>query len=242
MRFNILTIFPGFFESFFQEGIIRRSLEKKKIEVVFTNIRDFAVDRHAMTDDRPYGGGAGMVMKPQPLAEAIRSAKSQHQESRVILLTPQGQTYNQGIASRLSREKGLILICGRYEGVDERIREFFVEEEISIGDYVLTGGELGAMVIVDSVTRLLPGVLGSGDSAIMDTFSRGGLKYPQYTRPRSFEGKDVPDVLLTGDHARIEEWRFIKSVQMTRKRRPDLFAGMEFSTEEKKVLKRHGEL
>ncbi|MFO7760797.1 MAG: tRNA (guanosine(37)-N1)-methyltransferase TrmD [Thermodesulfobacteriota bacterium] len=242
MRFNLLTIFPGIFESFFREGIIRRSLEKKKIEVVFTDIRDFAVDRQAMTDDRPYGGGEGMVMKPRPLAEAIRSAKSRHQESRVILLTPQGQTYNQEIAARLSREKGLILICGRYEGVDERIREFFVEEEISIGDYILTGGEPGAMVIVDSVTRLLPGVLGSKDSALMDTFSRGGLKYPQYTRPRSFEGKDVPNVLLTGDHARIEEWRFIKSVQMTRERRPDLFAGMEFSQEEKKVLKRYGEL
>lgn len=242
MRFDLLTIFPDIFESFLREGIIRRSLESGKIEVAFSNIRDFASDRHAMTDDRPYGGGEGMVMKPEPLAGAIRQARSRHEESRVVLLSPQGQPYNQETASRLSREKGLILICGRYEGVDERIRESFVEEEISIGDYILTGGELGAMVIIDSVTRLLPGVLGCKDSAPRDTFSRGGLKYPQYTRPRSFEGKEVPEVLLTGDHARIEEWRLVKSVQATKKRRPDLFAGMRFSPEEEKILKKHGEL
>lgn len=242
MRFNLLTIFPAIFESFLQEGIIRRSLENRKIEVNLTNIRDFAVDRHAMTDDRPYGGGEGMVMKPEPLAGAIRHARSQHRESRIILLTPQGRAYDQDTAVRLSREKGLTLICGRYEGVDERIRESFIEEEISIGDYVLTGGELGAMVIIDSVTRLLPGVLGCADSALMDTFSRGGLKHPQYTRPSSFEGKEVPEVLLTGDHSRIEEWRFIKSVQATKQRRPDLYARMKFSPDEKKILIKYGEL
>lgn len=242
MRFNLLTIFPGIFESFLQEGIIRRSLESRKIEVVFTNIRDFALDRHAMTDDRPFGGGEGMVMKPEPLAEAIRSAKRQQEEARVILLTPQGRPYNQETALRVSQEKGLVLVCGRYEGIDERIREAFIEEEISIGDYVLTGGELGAMVIIDSVTRLLPGVLGCTDSALMDTFSRGGLKYPQYTRPRSFEGMEVPEVLLTGDHARIEEWRLVKSVQATRRKRPDLLAGMKFTPEEKKILKKCGEI
>jgi tRNA (guanine37-N1)-methyltransferase len=240
MRFDILTIFPELLESPLQEGIIRRAREDGAIEVSITNIRDFADDKHAMTDDRPYGGGEGMVMKPEPLAAAIRNAGSKSEEEYVVLLSPQGRKYTQRVAEELASKEHLVLVCGRYEGVDERIREHFIDEEISLGDYILTGGELAAMVVVDSITRILPGVLGCSDSAENDTFSRGGLKYPQYTRPRIFEGHEVPDVLLSGDHARIAEWRMIESVKMTRAKRPDLLDAMIFSPSEKKILKKQG--
>jgi len=242
MRFHVLTIFPNLLESPLQEGIIRRALQDGKIEVELVNIRDFALDKHAMTDDRPFGGGEGMVMKPEPLAAAIRQTRLANGESHVVLLSPQGRQYNQAVAVEFSRRKNLILICGRYEGVDERIRQHFVDEEISIGDYILTGGELAAMVIIDSVTRLLPGVLGCEGSVAGDTFSRGGIKYPQYTRPRDFEGHEVPEVLLSGDHSKIAEWRFAAGIRMTREKRPDLLAAMTFSKKELQVLKRHGVL
>ncbi|MCJ7603166.1 MAG: tRNA (guanosine(37)-N1)-methyltransferase TrmD [Desulfobulbaceae bacterium] len=242
MRFHVLTIFPNLLESPLKEGIIRRALQDGKIEVELVNIRDFATDKHAMTDDRPFGGGEGMVMKPEPLAAAIRQTKLGQAESHVVLLSPQGRQYNQAVAVEFSRRKNLILICGRYEGVDERIRQNFVDEEISIGDYILTGGELAAMVIIDSVARLLPGVLGCEGSVACDTFSRGGIKYPQYTRPRDFEGYEAPEVLLSGDHTKIAEWRFAAGVKMTREKRPDLLAAMTFSKKELQVLKRHGVL
>lgn len=240
MRFSILTIFPELLESPLQEGIIRRAIHAETIEVTITNIRDFAVDKHAMTDDRPYGGGEGMVMKPEPLASAIRNTGAGDEKGHVVLLSPQGRTYTQEIAEELAARKHLVLVCGRYEGIDERVRAHFIDEEISLGDYILTGGELAAMVIIDSVTRLLPGVLGCSDSAERDTFSRGGLKYPQYTRPQIFEGHDVPEVLLSGDHARIAEWRLIESVKVTRERRPDLLSKMIFSKAEMKILKKQG--
>ncbi|MCB2183851.1 MAG: tRNA (guanosine(37)-N1)-methyltransferase TrmD [Desulfobulbaceae bacterium] len=241
MRFHVLTIFPEFLESPLKEGIIRRALQGGSIEVHLSNIRDFALDKHSMTDDRPFGGGEGMVMKPEPLAAAIRKARAQCADSHVVLLSPQGRKYDQDVAAELARsEKDLILVCGRYEGVDERIRQNFIDEEISIGDYILTGGELAAMVIIDSVTRLLPGVLGCAGSAEYDTFSRGGLKFPQYTRPSVFEGHPVPEVLLSGDHEKISNWRFAAAVQMTKEKRPDLLADMAFSNEQLQVLADHG--
>ncbi len=242
MRFHVLTIFPNLLDSPLKEGIIRRALQAGKIEVELINIRDFTTDKHAMTDDRPFGGGEGMVMKPEPLAAAIRKVRNEHIHSHVVLLSPQGRQYDQAVAKKYSRLEDLVLICGRYEGVDERIRRYFVDEEISIGDYILTGGELAAMIIIDSVTRLLPGVLGCEGSVEFDTFSRGGIKYPQYTRPRDFEGYEVPEILLSGDHAKIAEWRFAAGVRMTLEKRPDLLASLTFNKAELRVLKKYGVL
>lgn len=242
MRFHVLTIFPNLLDSPLKEGIIRRALQAGKIEVALVNIRDFAMDKHAMTDDRPFGGGEGMVMKPEPLAAAIRLTREKYAKPHIVLLSPQGRQYNQTVANEYSRLEDLVLICGRYEGVDERIRQHFVDEEVSIGDYILTGGELAAMAIIDSVTRLLPGVLGCEGSVAADTFSRGGIKYPQYTRPQEFEGHGVPEILLSGDHSKIAEWRFVSGVRMTLEKRPDLLAEMTFDKKELKVLKKHGVL
>lgn len=240
MRFDILTIFPQLLASPLEEGIISRALRDGKIEIAIHNIRDFATDKHAMTDDRPFGGGEGMVMKPEPIAAALARVRQGHPGGKVVLLSPQGRRYDQGVAAELAREEHLVLLCGRYEGVDERIREHYVDEEISIGDYILTGGELAALVLVDSITRLLPGVLGCADSAANDTFSRGLLKHPQYTRPREFEGESVPEVLLTGDHQGVAEWRLVASVRQTMRRRPDLLRQAAFGTGELKILKKHG--
>ncbi|MFH1218106.1 MAG: tRNA (guanosine(37)-N1)-methyltransferase TrmD [Pseudomonadota bacterium] len=240
MLFHVLTIFPGLLSSPLDESIIRRARKDGKIDIKITDIRDFATDKHSMTDDRPFGGGEGMVMKPEPLAAAIRQARDGYAQSHVVLLSPQGRRYDQSVAADLAGKDVVILVCGRYEGVDERIRNNFVDEEISIGDYVLTGGELAAMVIIDSVTRLIPGVLGCSESAEFDTFSRGGLKYPQYTRPRDFEGHEVPEVLLSGDHEKIAQWRFAAAVQATMEKRPDLLAEMSFSKQELKLLQKYG--
>ncbi len=239
MIFDILTIFPELLVSPLQEGIIRRALQSGDITVNIRNIRDFAVDKQSMTDDRPFGGGEGMVMKPEPIVAALNRVKEGNPGGRVILLSPQGETYSHQTAKRLTGYDHLILLCGRYEGVDERIRQNFIDEEISIGDYILTGGELAAMVLIDSITRLLPGVLGCGDSAEKDTFSRGLLKHPQYTRPRVFQGLTVPEVLLSGDHQAISRWRFLESVRETMKRRPELLAMVSFSLEERKLLQDH---
>jgi tRNA (guanine37-N1)-methyltransferase len=192
-----------------------------------------------MTDDRPFGGGEGMVMKPEPIAGALRTIENDSPGGRVIFLSPQGKTYSQETAERLAGHEHLILLCGRYEGVDERIRANFVDEEISIGDYILTGGELAAMVLIDSITRLLPGVLGCEDSAGNDTFSRGLLKNPQFTRPRDFEGFTVPDVLLSGDHEAIAEWRLLTSIQQTLGKRPEMLVRANFTEEDLKILKKH---
>ena len=240
MRFDILTIFPDLLDSPLREGIIKRAIRDEKIEVAIHNIRDFALDRHAMTDDRPYGGAEGMVMKPEPLAAALAYVHTIVPGGRVVLLSPQGRTYTQELAEELAAIDHLILVCGRYEGVDERIRAHFVDEEISIGDYILTGGELAAMILIDSITRLLPGVLGCADSVRQDTFSRGLLKHPQYTRPSVFASHEVPEVLMSGDHAAIAEWRLVASVRQTMKLRPDLLSRISLSPEEKKILRRHG--
>lgn len=240
MRFDILTIFPDLLESPLQEGIIRRALLAGDITVHLHNIRDFAVDKHAMTDDRPYGGGEGMVMKPEPITAALQHVRSEAAGGKVILLSPQGRRYSQEVAEELASLEHLILVCGRYEGVDERVRLEYIDEEISLGDYILTGGELAAMVLVDSVTRLLPGVLGCAESASRDSFSRGLLKNPQYTRPRVFENIEVPSILLSGDHEAIAEWRFVEAVRATLLRRPDLFASLIFSEQERQLLHKNG--
>jgi len=239
MRFDIVTIFPQLLDSPLQEGIIRRAVAAGNISVNIHDIRDFALDKHTMTDDRPFGGGEGMVMKPEPIAGTLRAIEEKNPGGRVIFLSPQGRTFTQETAERLAVHAHLILLCGRYEGVDERIRANYVDEEISIGDYVLTGGELAAMVLVDSITRLLPGVLGCGDSAENDTFSRGLLKNPQYTRPREFEGYAVPEVLLSGDHAAIAEWRLVTPGRQTLKKRPELLVRAVFSKEELRILKKN---
>ena len=240
MRFDILTIFPEFFVSPLNEGMVRRALCAEQIRVAVHNIRDHAQDRHHMTDDRPFGGGEGMVMKPEPLAACLKAAVSEGPKPRVILLSPRGERFDQVAAARLAGEERLALVCGRYEGVDERFRSRYVDEELSIGDYVLTGGELAALVVLDAVTRLLPGVLGCKESAACDTFSRGLLKHGQYTRPRVFEDEAVPEVLLSGDHAAIAAHRFLESVRLTLARRPELLATVRFTPAETKMLGRAG--
>jgi len=236
MRFDILTLFPGMFSSPLRESILGKAIEKGLIEIVTVNIRDFAPDKHQVVDDAPYGGGQGMVMKVEPIVRAIEWAKAQNPSGWVIYLTPQGRPFNQGAARNLSSRSHLILVCGRYEGIDERVRERFVDEEISIGDYVLTGGELAALVVIDAVSRLLPGVLGSDQSAEEDSFFHSLLEYPQYTRPISFRGSEVPEVLLSGNHGAISSWRRRKALERTLVRRPDLLPQADLSNGDKRVL------
>lgn len=237
MDFRILTIFPEIFNSFLSHGIIRRAIEAKIISVCPVDIRDFAKGKHRITDDRPYGGGSGMVMKPEPLAGAIREAKKRMPGGKTILLSPQGRPFKQSVASEFSLLDGLIFICGRYEGVDERIYPY-IDEEVSIGDYVLTGGEPAAMIIIDAVTRLLPDALGGTDSAEKDSFSDHLLEHAHYTRPPVFEGDSVPDVLLSGNHKEIENWRQESSLVRTLLKRPDLLKVKELNTKDKVNLKR----
>ena len=239
MIFDILTIFPDLLESPLKEGIIRRARLNEQISTNIIDLRIFAADPHSMTDDRPFGGGEGMVMKPEPLAAAVESIQNSGQLPRVILLSPQGRKYNQAIAEELAQDSHLVLVCGRYEGVDERFRADYVDDEISIGDFILTGGELAAMVVIDSITRLLPGVLGCAESATKDTFSRNLLKHPQYTRPRIFNEHSVPEELLSGNHEKIEAYRFITSVKRTLERRPDLIRNVKFSADEYSLLHKH---
>ena len=236
MRFDILTLFPNMLSSPFQESILGKAIEKELIHIRTINIRDFTLDKHQVVDDTPYGGGQGMVMKVEPIARAIESVKSQNPSAWTVYLTPQGKQLNQELALNLSSRSHLILLCGRYEGVDERVRELFVDEEISIGDYVLTGGELAAMVIIDAVSRLLPGVLGSDQSATDDSFFNSLLEYPQYTRPFDFRGSCVPEVLLSGNHSAISLWRRREALKRTLVRRPDLLAKANLSNEDKKLL------
>ncbi len=238
MNFTVLTIFPEMFSALLVGGIVKRAIEGEYISVEPINIRDFAKDRHRTVDDRPYGGGCGMVMKPEPAAEAIRQARKKHPESYTLLLTPQGRRFDQQVAQELAGCSGLILVCGRYEGIDERVREHLVDDELSIGDYVLTGGELAAMVVIDAVSRLIPGTLGSEDSAQEDSFSTGLLEHPQYTRPRSFEGADVPDVLLSGNHGAVKEWRRQASLVRTMLNRPDLLMDQPLTRSDMEFMKR----
>lgn len=237
MNFIVLTIFPEMFDPFWSHGIIRRALEAKKIEASAVNIREFAEDRHQVTDDRPFGGGSGMVMKPEPLAGAIRAASQTAPSAKRILLTPQGRVFNQGMARELASFDGLILVCGRYEGIDERICDDLIDYEISIGDFVLTGGELAAMTIIDAVTRLIPGALGGEDAAEKDSFSNGLLEHAHYTRPRIFEDNAVPEVLLSGHHQEIEKWRLASSLARTLLKRPDLLLNRDLSAPEIEILK-----
>lgn len=236
MKFVVLTIFPELLEAFWANGILRRAVESGTLEPLAINIRDFAPGRHHVTDDRPYGGGCGMVMKPEPLAAAIREAKSKAPRAPVILLSPQGRLFDQQTAGELAAAQELILICGRYEGIDERVSEQFVDLEVSIGDFVLTGGELAAMVIMDAVTRLIPGALGNEDSAEQDSFRHGRLDHAHYTRPPSFESRQVPEVLLSGHHERVAQWRRADALMRTLAKRPDLLRGGTLSIEEVKIL------
>ncbi|WP_028845793.1 tRNA (guanosine(37)-N1)-methyltransferase TrmD [Thermodesulfatator atlanticus] len=239
MRFDIITIFPEYFESPLKVGALKKAQEKGLISINFLNLRDFAFDKHKMVDDRPFGGGEGMVFKPEPLFRAIEKTKREG-NPYIVYLSPQGRLLNQKIVRELYEKKHLVLICGRYEGIDERIREHFIHDEISIGDYVVFGGEVAALVIVEAVARLVPGVVGKRDSVEKETFSQGLLKYPQYTRPRNFMGYEVPQVLLSGDHAKIEKWRRQKSLEVTFKRRPDLLKAAELTPEDKEFLKKLG--
>lgn len=220
MQIDVITIFPGMLEGFLGESMMKRAVKLGAVNFRAVNLREFTFDRHHTTDDRPFGGGPGMVMKPEPLFLAVESLQTP--VARVILMTPSGRPFSQSKARELSRESHLVFICGHYEGVDERVREALVHEEISIGDYVLTNGVLPAAVVIDSVVRLLPGVLGGEGAAEQESFSEGLLEYPHYTRPADFRGRKVPDILLQGDHAAIAEWRAQQSRERTRERRPDL--------------------
>jgi len=223
MRIDVLTLFPEIFESPLSHSIVKRAQEQGIVEIALTNIRDFAIGDYRKVDDKPYGGGPGMVMMPGPVFDCFEHVRAQvAPPGRVILLTPQGQPFNQAKAAELSQRERLILIAGRYEGFDERIRIGLDAEQISIGDYVLNGGELAALVVIDAVVRLLPGALGDEDSAKDDSFSNGLLEYPQYTRPEVFRHMKVPDILLSGDHGKIAEWRRQQSLERTRRHRPDL--------------------
>lgn len=236
MIFDILSIFPAMFSSPLEESIVGKARDRGLIEVRVHNIRDYALDKHQMTDDRPFGGGEGMVMKPEPIVGALRAIKDDGPPARIILLTPIGRLFNQEIAREFSCLARLILICGRYEGVDERVAEFFTDDEISIGDYVLTGGELAAMIVVDAVTRLLPGALGNASSASADSFSEPVLEHPQYTRPQDFEGMGVPAVLVGGNHESIRRWRRGQALLRTSVQRPDLFARLDLTPEDIALL------
>ena len=233
MQIEILTIFPQLFESTFRGGMIRQATKKGLLRIKVTDLRDFATDRHRTVDDRPYGGGEGMVMKPEPIFRSVETSKKRAgKRVHVVILSPQGETLNQSVANGLTRHQYVLLICGRYEGVDQRVADHLADQEISIGDYVLSGGEFAAMVVTDAVCRLIPGVLGNADSVLEDSFMYGQLDYPQYTRPADFRGWRVPPVLSCGDHEEIRRWREEQAYHRTRTRRPDLLASSRQPGEE----------
>jgi tRNA (guanine37-N1)-methyltransferase len=241
VRVDIFTLFPEMFAGPFDSSIIKRAVSQGTLNFKIHNIRDYSHDKHHTVDDYAYGGGAGMVMKPEPVFEAVETVLSQSIEMKdkklsIILLTPQGKLFNQAIAGELAKNDWLMLVCGHYEGLDERIREHLVTHEISIGDYVLTGGELASMVVVDTVVRLIPGVLGSNESLLYESHTGGLLEYPQYTRPEIFREWQVPDVLLSGNHAQIAKWRRQQSVLRTAERRPDLLNKVELTQKEKELV------
>lgn len=238
MRIDVLTTFPQVIEAVCTESILGRAQEKGIIEIRAVNLRDYATDKHKSTDDEPYGGGPGMVMKCEPVFRAVEALMSAAvpNRPRIVLMTPQGKRLDQRLAEELARESHLIIICGRYEGVDERIREHLVTDEVSIGDYILSGGELPALVLIETVARLVPGVLGDETSAKNESFTSGLLEYAQYTRPANFRGYKVPDVLLSGNHAEIERWRRRNSLERTLKRRPDLLESAPLTDEDRAIL------
>ncbi|MDU3804072.1 tRNA (guanosine(37)-N1)-methyltransferase TrmD [Paraclostridium bifermentans] len=225
MRFHIMTLFPEIFNSYMNESIMKRAVEKGIIEVNIYNIRDFSTNKHKKVDDYPFGGGAGMVMTPQPIYDTYKHIidKFDIKDPRVVYLTPKGKVHNQNIASEMSTFEDVIFLCGHYEGIDQRIIDSIVTDEISIGDYVLTGGELPALILIDSISRLIPGVLSQNESFEEESFKDDLLEYPHYTRPREFMGMEVPEVLLSGNHKKIDEWRHEKSIEITKERRPDLY-------------------
>jgi tRNA (guanine37-N1)-methyltransferase len=246
MQFEVFTLLPEVFPSYLETSILKRARERGLIHVNVHNIRDYTHDRHHTTDDTPYGGGGGMVMKPEPVFEAIEtvlgiasppSTPELESPLPIILLTPQGRVFNQSIAKELSQHSKIVLLCGRYEGIDERIRQNLVTDEISIGDYVLTGGEIPALILIDAISRLLPDVLGDPTGAEDDSHAMGLLEYPHYTRPPEFRGSKVPDVLLSGDHAKIDKWRREQALERTFKKRPDMLEKADLSEADKKFIK-----
>jgi tRNA (guanine37-N1)-methyltransferase len=244
MRFDILTLFPEMFQGPFDHSIITRAIDEKKVAIGVHDIREYTHDKHHTADDYAYGGGAGMVMKPEPIFESVEAvrvkiaAEMPGIEPRIILLTPQGRLFSQPAAKELSAYSWIILVCGHYEGIDERVRQYLVDDEISIGDYVLSGGELAAMVVVDAVVRLVPGVLGSGVSLLEESHADGLLEYPQYTRPPVYRGWPVPEVLLSGNHGEIARWRREQSLRRTLERRPDLLEKIGLSQRDKEFIER----
>ncbi|MFA5524450.1 MAG: tRNA (guanosine(37)-N1)-methyltransferase TrmD [Tissierellales bacterium] len=235
MKIDILTLFPEMFLNFLGTSIIGRAVDNNIVGINCINIRDFSKDKHKRVDDYPFGGGAGMVMSPEPIYDAITSVKEE--KSKIIFLSPKGKTYNQEIANKLSLEKHLILLCGHYEGIDNRVIENYIDDEISIGDYVLTGGEVAAMAVVDSIVRLLPGVLNNQESFKDESHFNGLLEYPQYTRPRLFNDIGVPEILLSGNHKEINKWRKYESLKVTYERRPDLIEMNNLDKEQQEIIK-----
>jgi len=225
VQIHVITAFAKTFAGFLDESILKRAIQSSAVEIVLHNIRDYATDKHQQIDDYPYGGGPGMILKPEPIFRCIKDVFKTHKlgNTKVTLLTPAGETYNQKKAVEFSLRESLVLLCGHYKGIDQRVIDEIVDEEISIGDFVLTGGEVPAMCIIDSVVRLLPGVIGDIDSAVTDSFQTGLLDHPHYTRPETFHGHSVPKVLLSGNHAEIEKWRFNQAIEITKKRRCDLY-------------------
>jgi tRNA (guanine37-N1)-methyltransferase len=240
MRFDVFTLLPETFPPYLQASILQKAAERGLVEFALHNIRDWAKDKHHTTDDMPYGGGGGMVMKPEPVFEAVEEVLGAPPTCPVVLLTPQGRVFDQGIAAELARHRRIGLLCGRYEGVDERIRLSLATDEISIGDYVLTGGELPALIVIDAVARLIPGVLGDPDGAEDDSHASGLLEYPHYTRPPEFRGWSVPDILTSGDHNKIARWRREQALLRTLKRRPDLLVKAHLSREDLSFLVTNG--
>ncbi len=237
IRFDIITIFPGMFASPFDESLLNRARENGIVDIHIHNLRDHTLNKHKKVDDYPFGGGVGLVMNVEPIARAIEAVKQQSPGARTILMSPAGKPFDQEKAWQLSREENLILVCGRYEGVDERVRTLCVDEEISIGDYVLSGGEIPAMVVVEAVSRLVPGVLGDENSLVEESFSTPLLEYPQYTRPRDYKGHKVPEVLVSGDPKKIQAWQRSEALKKTARVRPDLLNKLQLSEQDKGILK-----
>jgi len=238
MRFDVFTLFPSVFEPYLQVSILQKAQQNHLLEIELHNIRDWAPDKHHVTDDTPYGGGGGMVMKPKPVFDAVESVLGAPPSCPLILLSPQGRPFSADLARDLSTLPRIALLCGRYEGIDERIREHLITDQVSVGDYVLTGGELPALIMIDAISRFIPGVLGDPDGAEDDSFASGLLEYPHYTKPEEFRGWHVPDVLLSGNHAQINLWRKEQSLRRTLKQRPDLLSRYQLSELDKKLLKK----